>query len=145
MQINNRYRGVKSESHLFQIFMEQYIGMTSQIWGLKKLFSIVSGYRSQMWIFTYRTKWSSIEQISIAFSSRGKVSELCLSCVSVCSSSTVFFSRIAYCIFIPSCKMVSLCCLCGGKKHKHGDAPEGKQVLTRPNLTHCENTFIIHL
>lgn len=33
----------------------------------------------------------------------------------------------------------------GGEKetHKHAHVPEAKQVSTRPDPTHCENTFII--
>lgn len=39
-------------------------------------------------------------------------------------------------------KTLSLCCLWQGKTQtqKH---PEEKQVRTRPNVTHCEHTFII--
>lgn len=48
-----------------------------------------------------------------------------------------FFPSSAYCIFIPSCKMLSQRCLWeeGRKKetHKHAHVPEAKQVSTRPD------------
>lgn len=118
--------------HLLQIFMKQHIGMTSQICGLKKLFSIVAGYRSQMWDIHLQHKAikyrEQISRVSCFF-----LETFIYVCTSLC------FPRTAYCFFlISSCKMLSLCCLWRGK-HKHRNIPR-KNKCRQDQIRHTVNT-----
>lgn len=107
--------------------------MTSQICGLKKPFSIVAGYRSQMWDIHLQHK---------AIKYREQISRVSCFFWKLLSMFVLHYVsqelHIAFFFFISSCKMLSLCCLWRGK-HKHRNIPR-KNKCRQDQIRHTVNT-----
>lgn len=99
--------------------------MTSQIWGLKKLFCIVSGYRSQMLIIHLQNK--VIHYRAFQYFSPLGIKEFLLYLFFTFFTTLVsavhlpcFPQRLHIVFLLHVVKMLSRC-VYGGQKHKHGN------------------------